>query len=58
MGTPDSLPVGYRFHPTHEELVGHYLNHKLLGDDDSKVNNIIAEVDICKFEPWDLPGVI
>lgn len=52
----DTVPVGYRFHPTDEELVGHYLKYKLLGDN-SRVQNI-AEVDVCKFEPWDLPGTI
>ncbi|KAK7275464.1 hypothetical protein RIF29_16581 [Crotalaria pallida] len=59
MGSPASMeqtvPVGYRFHPTDEELVDHYLKHKLLGHD-SMVHNIIAEVDLCKFEPSDLPG--
>ncbi|KAK7275467.1 hypothetical protein RIF29_16584 [Crotalaria pallida] len=51
-----TLPVGFRFHPTDEELVGYYLKHKLLGRD-SLVHNVIAEVDVCKFEPWDLPGL-
>ncbi|KAJ1390612.1 NAC domain [Sesbania bispinosa] len=55
MGNPASMvetvPVGYRFHPTDEELVGHYLKHRLLGDD-SGVHNIIAEVDVCN--PLDL----
>nr|QSD99822.1 NAC family transcription factor [Melilotus albus] len=49
----DSLPVGFRFCPTGEELVHHYLRNKLLGND-AIVNNVIAEVDICKFEPSDL----
>ncbi|KAK4268971.1 hypothetical protein QN277_022188 [Acacia crassicarpa] len=47
-------PVGYRFHPTDEELVDHYLRHKLLADDPS-IHNTISEIDICNFEPWDLP---
>ncbi|KAJ1390789.1 NAC domain [Sesbania bispinosa] len=38
----EAVPVGYRFHPTDEELVGHYLKYKLLGDD-SRVCNTIAE---------------
>jgi hypothetical protein len=50
----ESMPVGYRFHPTDEELVNHYLKRKMLGQD-SQVSEI-AEVDVCKYEPWDLPG--
>jgi len=53
--TLDYVPVGFRFRPTDEELVNYYLKNKLHGND-SIVNNVIAEVDVCKFEPWDLPG--
>ncbi|PQM40072.1 hypothetical protein Pyn_07224 [Prunus yedoensis var. nudiflora] len=49
-----SVPVGFRFHPTDEELVTHYLKKKLKGMD-SHVGHIIREIDILKFEPWDLP---
>ncbi|WJX92383.1 hypothetical protein P8452_74031 [Trifolium repens] len=52
----DFLPVGFRFRPTDEELVNHYLKNKLLGND-YIVNNVIAEVDFCKFEPWELKDV-
>uniref|UniRef100_A0A2N9HXQ4 NAC domain-containing protein n=1 Tax=Fagus sylvatica TaxID=28930 RepID=A0A2N9HXQ4_FAGSY len=48
------LRVGYRFHPTDEELINHYLKLKMLGKD-SQVRDI-AEVNICKLEPWELPG--
>lgn len=44
--------VGYRFHPTDEELVDHYLKLKRLGKD----VHVIAEVDVCKWEPSELPG--
>ncbi|TXG63139.1 hypothetical protein EZV62_010133 [Acer yangbiense] len=45
--------VGYRFHPSDEEIVSYYLARKLRGLDFSV--NVINEVDINKFEPWDLP---
>ena len=50
----ETLPVGFRFYPTDEELVDNHLKLKILGMD-SPVD-IIPEVDICKWEPWELPG--
>ncbi|XP_022740093.1 NAC domain-containing protein 92-like [Durio zibethinus] len=48
------LPPGFRFHPTDEELITHYLSQKVLN---SKFNAIaIGEVDLNNCEPWDLPG--
>ncbi|CAK9194896.1 unnamed protein product [Sphagnum jensenii] len=48
------LPPGFRFHPTDEELVLHYLWRKV----ESEVFTIpvIAEIDLYKFDPWELPG--
>ncbi|KAI4386663.1 hypothetical protein MLD38_004578 [Melastoma candidum] len=47
-----SLPPGFRFHPTDEELVLHYLQRKVASA--PLPVSIIAEVDIYKFDPWDL----
>ncbi|RHN68356.1 putative transcription factor NAM family [Medicago truncatula] len=48
------FPVGFRFYPTDEELINHYLIKKV--DDNSFCAIAIAEVDMNKCEPWDLPG--
>ncbi|KAE8684067.1 ONAC010 protein [Hibiscus syriacus] len=49
-----SLPPGFRFHPTDEELILHYLKKKVSSS--SFTVSIIADVDIYKFDPWDLPA--
>ncbi|GJN17365.1 hypothetical protein PR202_gb04425 [Eleusine coracana subsp. coracana] len=48
-----NLPPGFRFHPTDEELVVHYLCRKVARQQLPVA--IIAEVDLYKFDPWDLP---
>ncbi|KAL5709758.1 hypothetical protein ACHQM5_020407 [Ranunculus cassubicifolius] len=48
-----ALAPGFRFHPTDEELVIYYLKRKVCGK--SFVVDAISEIDIYKFEPWDLP---
>ncbi|KAK4850205.1 hypothetical protein QYF36_004754 [Acer negundo] len=54
MKNPESsLPPGFRFHPTDEELILHYLKKKLTSTPFPL--SIIADVDIYKFDPWDLP---
>lgn len=47
------LPPGFRFHPTDEELITHYLSNKVV--DSNFFAIAIGEVDLNKFEPWDLP---
>eukprot|EP00252_Welwitschia_mirabilis_P003777 TRINITY_DN1382_c0_g2_i1.p1 TRINITY_DN1382_c0_g2~~TRINITY_DN1382_c0_g2_i1.p1 ORF type:complete len:619 (+),score=125.57 TRINITY_DN1382_c0_g2_i1:923-2779(+) len=51
---PFSLPPGFGFHPTDEELVAYYLKRKVNGRGVDL--DIIPEVDLYKCEPWDLPG--
>lgn len=50
----ESLPPGFRFHPTDEELITYYLTRKV--SDLSFTSKAIAVVDLNKCEPWDLPG--
>lgn len=47
------LPPGFRFHPTDEELITHYLSNKVIDPAFSAV--AIGEVDMNKIEPWELP---
>ncbi|WVZ25879.1 hypothetical protein V8G54_004423 [Vigna mungo] len=48
------LPPGFRFHPTDEELVVHYLKRK--ASSTPLPVAIIADVDLYKFDPWELPS--
>ncbi|KAJ0985369.1 hypothetical protein J5N97_003725 [Dioscorea zingiberensis] len=52
--TCPSLPPGFRFFPTDEELIVHYLSKRAVSLPCPVP--IIAEVDIYKFDPWDLPA--
>ncbi|CAN1309659.1 Protein CUP-SHAPED COTYLEDON 2 [Linum perenne] len=52
-----SRVVGWRFHPSEEELVNHFLKLKMLGQD-HLVDDHIAEVNVNRFEPWQLPGQV
>ncbi|CAA3001577.1 NAC domain-containing 92-like [Olea europaea subsp. europaea] len=47
------LLPGFRFHPTDEELISHYLSPKVV--DSNFCATAIGEVDLNKVEPWDLP---
>lgn len=48
------LLPGFRFHPTDQELVLDYLKRKVFSF--PLPASIIPEVDLCKSDPWDLPG--
>ncbi|KAK8953669.1 NAC domain-containing protein 68 [Platanthera guangdongensis] len=48
-----NLPPGFRFHPTDEELVDHYLRRQ--AEEQLLPAPIIAELDLYKYNPWDLP---
>ncbi|RWW83240.1 hypothetical protein BHE74_00008259 [Ensete ventricosum] len=48
------LPPGFRFHPTDEELVMHYLCRMCAGL--PVAVPIVAELDLYKYDPWQLPG--
>ncbi|AET04823.1 NAC-like transcription factor [Medicago truncatula] len=47
------LPPGFRFHPTDDELVNHYLCRKCASLPIAVP--IIKEIDLYKFDPWHLP---
>uniref|UniRef100_A0A0D6R6N4 NAC domain-containing protein n=1 Tax=Araucaria cunninghamii TaxID=56994 RepID=A0A0D6R6N4_ARACU len=48
------LPPGFRFHPTDEELVVYYLKKK--ASSSPLPVSVITEIDLYKFDPWELPG--
>ncbi|CAH8342625.1 unnamed protein product [Eruca vesicaria subsp. sativa] len=48
-----NLPAGFRFHPTDEELVKFYLCRRCASEPITVP--VIAEIDLYKFNPWELP---
>ncbi|CAA0833896.1 Protein ATAF2 [Striga hermonthica] len=48
-----NLPAGFRFHPTDDELVVHYLCRRCAGEQIPVP--VIADIDLYNFDPWDLP---
>lgn len=52
----DIMLPGFRFHPTDEELVGFYLKRKV--QQQTLPIELIKQVDIYKYDPWDLPSKI
>ena len=51
-----ALPPGFRFYPSDEELVCHYLHKKVAHEDVSK--GTLVDIDLHTCEPWQLPGII
>ncbi|KAI3687907.1 hypothetical protein L1987_81610 [Smallanthus sonchifolius] len=47
------LPPGFRFHPTDEELIVHYLQKKVTST--ALPASIFAEIELYKYDPWQLP---
>ncbi|KAF8392180.1 hypothetical protein HHK36_022522 [Tetracentron sinense] len=50
-----TLPPGFRFYPSDEELVFHYLYKKVVND--RVLKGTMVEVDLHTCEPWQLPEV-
>ncbi|POO01632.1 NAC domain containing protein [Trema orientale] len=48
------LPPGFRFHPSDEELIVHYLRNKVISS--PLPASIIADIDLYKYNPWELPS--
>lgn len=58
MGLSDigcTLPPGFRFYPSDEELVCHYL-HKKIANEEADLRGTLVEIDLHICEPWQLPG--
>ncbi|XP_021770152.1 NAC domain-containing protein 92-like [Chenopodium quinoa] len=50
-----TLPPGFRFYPSDEELVCHYLYKKIANEEALK--GTLVEIDLHTCEPWQLPEV-
>ncbi|XP_024539264.1 protein FEZ isoform X1 [Selaginella moellendorffii] len=53
-GDEDVMLPGFRFHPTDEELLTFYLHRKV--EHKPLAIEVITQLDIYKFDPWELPG--
>ncbi|KAM5555827.1 hypothetical protein ABKV19_023639 [Rosa sericea] len=51
------LPKGFRFQPSEEELLSHYLEKKNQRKD-PQFEDIIPEINVCEHEPRDLPALV
>ncbi|CAO2047086.1 unnamed protein product [Urochloa humidicola] len=52
-----TLPPGFRFYPSDEELVCHYLHSKVANERLAGAGAAMVEVDLHTHEPWELPDV-
>ncbi|KAL6126402.1 hypothetical protein ACLB2K_074451 [Fragaria x ananassa] len=52
-----TLPKGFRFQPSDEEMLSHYLLKKNQRED-PEITAIIPEIDVTKHEPRDLPALV
>ncbi|GMI66438.1 hypothetical protein HRI_000313100 [Hibiscus trionum] len=50
-----TLPPGFRFYPSDEELVCHYLYKKIVNE--QVLKGTLVEIDLHTCEPWQLPEV-
>ncbi|KAG6403078.1 hypothetical protein SASPL_135295 [Salvia splendens] len=50
----ETLPPGFKFYPSDEELVCHYLYKKISNE---QVQGTLVEIDLHVCEPWQLPDV-
>lgn len=48
------LPPGFKFHPSDEELIVHYLRNKVISH--PLPAQLITEIDLYKYNPWELPS--
>ncbi|CAN4102000.1 unnamed protein product [Withania somnifera] len=50
-----TLPPGFRFYPSDEELICHYLYKKIANQE--VIKGTLVEIDLHTCEPWQLPEV-
>lgn len=51
-----NLPPGFRFYPTDEELVVHFLHRKVALLPCHP--DVIPDLDLYPYDPWDLDGIL
>ncbi|KAJ0973393.1 hypothetical protein J5N97_021352 [Dioscorea zingiberensis] len=51
----NSVPPGFRFYPTEQELVSFYLKNRLENTRVQDIERVIPPIDVYAFDPWQLP---